>query len=289
MENAVDALKMAAAILVFIIAIGSSFSLFGTAKQTADSIITMRDKQVYLEEAELDGGILYTSSSAILGDTSGLTEEQIETLKKEASDIGGLTKNGDRIVSVDDVISTIFRYNKEKYGVTIIEEQSGNVIARFDSNTENVMRQWYNISYGMDSEGNTVTADEQRKNYENQIKSNISTIYCENSSIIMDLEDLYGITGHSTIHCGAPWYGNDEEIQKRITHDLAGTDYTYNGQTYIGKDLITKLTGKTIIEVTNEIDQSTYLKYEDEEGNEIDTNLLQQYEMPTVEIVYIIQ
>ena len=64
MENAADALKLAAAILIFIIAIATSFSLFGTAKETADSIITMRDKQAYLEAAELDNGILYTSSGS---------------------------------------------------------------------------------------------------------------------------------------------------------------------------------------------------------------------------------
>ena len=60
MENAADALKLAAAILIFILAIASSFSLFGKAKETADFIITMRDKQAYLEEATLDNGILYT-------------------------------------------------------------------------------------------------------------------------------------------------------------------------------------------------------------------------------------
>ena len=83
MENAVDALKMAAAILIFIIALATSFSIFGTAKETADSIITMRDKQAYLAAAELDNGILYTSSSAIQGDTTVLTVEQIKIFSKE--------------------------------------------------------------------------------------------------------------------------------------------------------------------------------------------------------------
>ena len=64
MENAADALGMAAAILIFIVAIASSFSLFGTAKETADSIIRMRDKQVYLEPAQLDT-ILYLSSDKL--------------------------------------------------------------------------------------------------------------------------------------------------------------------------------------------------------------------------------
>ena len=111
MENAANALKMAAAILIFIIAIASSFSLFGTAKQTADSIIGMRNKQKYLEVAELDK-VLYTSS---------------ETIRSAE----GFTSNGDRIVDVSDVISTIFRYSKEKYGVTIIQAdgKDGKVIS----------------------------------------------------------------------------------------------------------------------------------------------------------------
>ena len=132
MENAVDALKMAAAALIFIIAIGTSFSIFGTAKQTADSIIGMRDKQAYLESASLDNGILYTSSTAIQGDTTGLTEEQIEAQKKEESSIIGVTKNGDRVVKIDDVISTIYRYAIEAYAVTIIKED-GQILARFST------------------------------------------------------------------------------------------------------------------------------------------------------------
>lgn len=132
MENAVDALKMAVAVLIFIIAIASSFSLFGTAKRTADSIIAMRDKQSYLEAAELDGGILYTSSKII---------EDDDTTNVKESSIDGVTTKGDRIVGVEDVISTIYRYSKEKYGVTIIEV-NGKVIARYDSNTDKMMTMW---------------------------------------------------------------------------------------------------------------------------------------------------
>ena len=45
---------------------------------------------------------------------------------------------------------------------------------------------------------------------------------------------------------------------------------------------------KKIVEVTNEIDRSSYLTETEEDGTTIQTNLLQQYELPTVEIVYII-
>lgn len=101
-----------------------------------------------------------------------------------------------------------------------------------------------------------------------------------------ELENLYKVDiteGSGDITHGAPWYGNEEEIKKRVGSDLNGSDYIYNGQKYKGKDLITTLTGKTIIEVTNEIDNSKYLK----DGTET-TDLLQQYEMPTIEVVYII-
>ena len=47
--------------------------------------------------------------------------------------------------------------------------------------------------------------------------------------------------------------------------------------------MLNELKGKTIVEVTNEIDESQYLE-DDGQG----TNLLQQYQMPTTEIIYII-
>lgn len=258
MENAVSALKMAAAILIFIIAIGVSFSIFGTAKQTADSIIKMRDKQAYLEEAELDNGILYTSAESIT-----------------TNNITGVNTNGDRVVKKDDVISTIYRYNKEKYGVTIIK--NGKAIARFDSATESFISQWYNI---------TTT---QQVDYTDKIKENIATTYAGlTASDDLSLEQLYEIIvdGNTNIKCGAPWYGNNEEIQKRISCELTGKKYVYNNQEYQKDALDTILSeANKIIEVTNEIDQSKYLK----DGDENNTNLLQQYEMPTVEIIYIIE
>lgn len=263
MENAVEALKMAASVLIFIIAIASSFSLFGTAKRTADSIIVMNDEQKYLESAELDNGILYTSSSAV-----------------EGGSVAGVTKLGDRIVETDDVISTIYRYAKEKYGVTIVE-QDGTVIARYDSNTEAVMTNWYNYD------------NRTKEKYAEQLGENLTTEYVNCEMDVVDLERIYAVTtdGNIKIKCGAPWLGNDKEIRKRINADIAGTKaefksskQTYQG-TYPGEGLLEKLDkANNIIEVTNEIDQSKYLN----DGSNNPTDLLQQYEMPTVEVIYII-
>lgn len=284
MENAADALKMAAAILIFIIAIASSFSLFGTAKQTADSIIGMRDKQAYLEAAEEEvGGILYTSSSSIKGEN--VKDNEGDSITTEY--VAGVTKNGDRVVEISDVISTIYRYSKEKYGVTIVKSD-GTVIARFDTSTETYIQN-YN-TYGK----------EFFEKYKDIVRKNIKTDYCEEPKFTPTdkIEDLYKIKieGNNNITYGIPWNVDDIEIQKKINADISGGIYEYNGQTYEGKNLLNELKGKKIIEVTNEIDQSKYLKQtdendneiKDEEGNVLYSNLLQQYEMPTVEIIYIV-
>lgn len=262
MENAAEALKMSAAVLIFIIAIATSFSIFGTAKQTSDSIITMRDKQAYLESAEVDNGILYTSSTAI-----------------KSGNVNGVNTNGDRLVKKEDVYSTIYRYAKEKYGVTIMNT-SGEIYVRFDSNTENVMRQYGNIK---DLTG-----------YLTILKKNLKTNYISGNVNLTktELKNLYTITtlnkenGKYKTTCGAPWYGNNEEIQKRINVNINGGTYENNGQSYKIENnncLNSILKNKQIIEVVNEIDQSKYLS-----DNGETTDLLQQYTMPTVEIIYII-
>lgn len=266
MENAVDALKTAVAVLIFIIAITASFTMFAKAKVTADSIITSKDKQEYLQAANLDN-VLYKDSVSIEKDTTSTT----------------MTKYGDRKVQVEDVISSIYRYNLEKYGVTIVKTD-GTVLARFDSNTENIMRQWYNI-VGKDGK----TADEIKDKFAGQIKKNIE-INVKNKEYLnsgqeisldkTSLESLYkvDVTGNTSIKVGAPWYGNESEIIKRCNIDISGAGtYTYNNINYTGKDIYTKLNGKQIIEVINEIDNSKY----------VGDTLLQDYQLPTIEIVYI--
>lgn len=276
MENAVDALKQAVAVFIFVIALTSSFIMFSKAKQTADAVTTIQDKQEYLESAELDG-TLYTSSNTIANPS-------------EDNNVSGITQYGDRIVSKDDVISTIYRYYLEKYGVTIIDSD-GNVIARFDSNTEAIVQQW-----------NLLDEDTRRKVAE-RIRDNLNSrdlkeyISSSTDKITFDegtIETLYKIdkdgasTGSKLV--GAPWVGNSKQIIKRINADISGGTYTYTGATYNkdkeeNKKLSTVLDNNDgkFIEILTEIDNSEYLK---DSGAE--TSLLQQYELPTVEIIYIV-
>lgn len=88
MENATDALLMAFAVLVFIIALSVTLTTLTQAKRTADIVLFYSDRENFRTplKADLDN----------------------------ASD-------GGRIVGVDTVIATIYRCAKEKFSVKIIE------------------------------------------------------------------------------------------------------------------------------------------------------------------------
>lgn len=283
MENAVEALKQAFAVFVFALALTVSFTMFSKAKATADTITTTQSKQEYLESAELKDKLYINSKDVESGDVNTLGA-------------ASLTIYGDRVVQPDDVISAIYRYNLEKYGVTIIKED-GTVITRFDSNTESVIRQWYNIKEGKEADGTTITANDVKNKFTSKIKQNIekgSVKHYITSNIELNedkLKKLYelDVKGNSKITVGAPWYGNDKEIIKRINAEISGSTYELNGQTYNGSSEIKNLQdmlnkASQIIEVITEIDNSEYVK-----DNDNTTNLLKQYELPTIEVVYIIK
>lgn len=279
MENAVQALKTAAAVLIFVIAITVAFTMFSRAKTTADAVVKSQDKQEYLEAAELES-TLYTSSDEI---------KKAENGKYNAT----MTTNGDRIVKPDDVISTIYRYYLEKYGVTIVNASTKKVIARFDSATESFVQSWTPEDTGKDKNGKSLNADDILNAYANGydkhpgIKDNISNDYVNDIKDI-DLKSLYAISNNGK-GIGAPWLGKDQEIIRRINQDIEGKDYTYLGHTYRGKSLKNTLDeAHKIVEVVNTIDNSKYLKDKDEEGKDIETKLLQEYELPIIEVIYII-
>lgn len=88
MEDAVDALKIAFAVFVFVTAVALLFSLTSQAKDTADYVLYYNDETNFYE---------YTDSS-----------------------------DENRKVSVLEVISTLYRYYKESISVTV-DLGSGNV------------------------------------------------------------------------------------------------------------------------------------------------------------------
>ena len=90
MENAVDALKMAAAVLVFITALAVGISSFSLARQTSDMLIAYADR---------------------------------ETVTQYTQDTGDTT----RIVGIETIVPTIYRAFKENYKI-LFYDSDGNQI-----------------------------------------------------------------------------------------------------------------------------------------------------------------
>ncbi len=259
MENAAQAIRMAAAVLVFILALTVFFTTFTSAKNSSDAVLKMQDKQAYLESSDVEN-YLYKSKSGMESDTANYTYE------------------GNRIVGIDSVISTIYRYDKEKIGVTIMKKDR-TVIARYDSSTESLMNNWNNIpeSY-VDDKGTTrYPKQEFIDNLNCNLKCRINRSDFTPNIIETDLTNLYTME-NGTI-C-APWFGNSSNILDRIKADITKDTINISNYGYKGKGI--KDYDK-FIEITKEIDNSQY--YKDGKSN---TNLLKQYEMPTVEVIYII-
>lgn len=99
MENAVEALKMGFAVLVLTIALSVSVYMFSKARHTADIVLHKSDMSEYLEYEEVEG---------------------------ESSE--------NRIVGLETIIPTLYKYYKEEYTV-IFRENNGNYLKLYKSNT----------------------------------------------------------------------------------------------------------------------------------------------------------
>ncbi len=109
MENAAEALRIAFAVFVFVIALAVSFFMISQARQTADVVFAMEDDSRYFAEG-LEG-ITYLSAGA----------------------------QGEQLVGWDTVVSEIYRYNLGIVdGVTIMD--GSDIIARFSGQTEDVAK-----------------------------------------------------------------------------------------------------------------------------------------------------
>lgn len=102
MENATEALLIAFAVLIFIIALSVTFSSLAHAKETADIVLYYSDRESF--------------QTALKDDPQNVS-------------------NGGRTVGVDTVIATIARCAKEKFSVKIIDS-SETYIFEYDTQTE---------------------------------------------------------------------------------------------------------------------------------------------------------
>ena len=99
MENAVEALKMAFAVMVFVIALSVSMVSFNRAKSTSDMVLYAQDETNYYEY-------------------QGATGKAAEN----------------RIVGLETIIPTLYKYYKENYTV-IFRNSSGGFLSLYDTKT----------------------------------------------------------------------------------------------------------------------------------------------------------
>lgn len=92
MENAVDALKIAFAIFVFVMALSLTIYMFTQARETADIVLQSSDVTEFMD---------YTS---------------LEELEEGTTMVGS-----ERIVGLETIIPTLYKYYKENYTVIFLE------------------------------------------------------------------------------------------------------------------------------------------------------------------------
>lgn len=222
MENAVDAIKIAFALLVFAIAIALTFSVVGQARAVADTIFMSNDKTQYYD---------YATN-------------------------GDYNATENRIVGFETVLPTIHRYAKEQYAVTIFNTD-GTPIVRYDLYTEGFMANWnevikrkrngdeqaqrqYNEVKERLSTVQSVVNKELAKNVDiMKYIGDESTILTGNANLL-----YYGTADVGSITVVAPWVGDPNvDTLERIQADMplnGKYEKIYNSYnlTYYGKNLL---------------------------------------------------
>lgn len=107
MENATEALMMAFAVFVLIIALSTSIVYFSQARYTADAVLQSADETAYYEyEYEYTGSLI--------------------------------DNKGNRIVGVDTIMPTVYRYKTDYIVVTIKDKHGNEIKVDSDNNADDV-------------------------------------------------------------------------------------------------------------------------------------------------------
>lgn len=168
MENAVDALHMAASVLIFVLALTISINAFGQARQTADMLVSYNDREysyTYVEENKDSSGNVLT----------------------------------ERLVGLDSIIPSIYKAYRENY--KIVFENSESVL----DNNEGLYKKRNNETgeyepvFQIDLENESLAGEEQKLEflmaiiYGNKIDNfdSVSDRVRNNSGITLNNEGLY--------------------------------------------------------------------------------------------------
>ena len=164
MENAAEALKLAGFTLLFVVALSVAMTTIMQAKRTSEQIITYSDKTNYSSTIKVDNN------------------------KQDGQ--------GNRIVSVYDIIPTLYRYNQEKY-IVLFFNTDGSPLEVFEgdlnTNNKNVSISYLNGELESDKKAQWLTSTTTVKQHVGEIVKNLLDMQEKNPNIRY-VEGLYTTT-----------------------------------------------------------------------------------------------
>lgn len=223
MENAVDALKMAFAVMVFVIALTVSIIFFNNIKATSDYILYEKDETNYY---------------------------------KYQGAIGKASEN--RIVGLETVIPTLFRYYKENYTVVFKQGKYNEVTGEFT-----------NVKYLYVYE----TLSNQELWEDSYVGNNTKLMYKKYGIESKDTRIFSFDLDEETLR-HEPWTGSSDKVKSNLDAFLNGSIYIspvdnkeykdYGKDTYIYGGFIQKYKNSKFVETTGE-----YVYSSDAESSDI--------------------
>lgn len=170
MENAVEGLKLAFAVMLLTLALSLTISFFSKARTTAELVLRSSDELAYYDYTKYD----------LPEDTSG-----------------------NRIVSYETIIPTLYKYDKERYKVTF---KTGT----YDASTGEVT-----ITGNLEVYRTKTSSENWNKNYVNDFDSNNPT-----SDRICSFDIV------EEAQRNEPWVGDSEQVKLHLDAIFGGGTYT---------------------------------------------------------------
>ena len=174
MENAVEALKMAFAVMLLTLALSLSIAFFSKARSTSEIVLQSSDKMAYYDYTRYD-----------------LPEDP----------------SGNRIVSYETIIPTLYKYNKERYKVVFKQ-------GKYDSSTGTLSE-----VDPLEIYSTTTNPKNWNKNYINDFDG-ISNKDSTNPELIICSFDIIEETQRNE-----PWVGNAEQVKLHLDAIFGGGEY----------------------------------------------------------------
>lgn len=187
MENASDAIIMAGAVLIFVIALSVAMTVFSQARQTVDTVVYASDRTNYYEYLDID--------------------------------LSNNIKN--RIVGLETIIPTLYKYYKENYTVVFLDE-TGKGMKLYESLTNH---------------------DNWSKDLDGNVKGFTTTKYPD-----MDDMEICSFDVNEELVRREPWVGDPIETRKNLEAFIEGKEYVWPNGSGKKYDYANIINGKSFME-----------------------------------------